>query len=102
MSQQPLDGNVLAGPLSEVFSVDVTAAIGECAHCRCSGPIAQTVVYASAPGMVARCPGCGGVMLRLVRDPGRVWLDLRGLICLQLFIPADPGAGITPATPDAL
>jgi len=92
MSQLPLDGNALAGPLSEVFSVDVTAAIGECAHCRRRGPMAETMVYASAPGLVARCPSCEVVVLRLVRDSGRAWLDLRGLICLQLAIPDDPEA----------
>lgn len=96
MSQPLLDGNALAGPLSEVFRVDVTAAIGECAHCRRRGPIAETVVYASAPGMVARCPGCEAVVLRLVRASGRAWLDLRGLICLQLAIPPDPAAEPAP------
>jgi Family of unknown function (DUF6510) len=90
MSQLPLDGNALAGPLSEVFRIDVTTAIGECAHCRRSGPIAQAVVYANAPGMIARCPSCDGVVLRLVRNSGRAWLDLRGLICLQLAIPDWP------------
>ncbi|HLQ57735.1 MAG TPA: DUF6510 family protein [Streptosporangiaceae bacterium] len=88
MSQPPLDGNALAGALSEVFRVDVTSAIGECAHCRRRGPMAETVVYANAPGMVARCPGCDAVVLRLVTDSGRAWLDLRGLTCLQLAIPA--------------
>jgi Family of unknown function (DUF6510) len=90
MSQPILDGNALAGALSEIFRVDVTTAIGECAHCRRSGPIAETVVYPNAPGLIARCPGCEGVVLRLVRDSGRAWLDLRGLICLQLAIPAGP------------
>src|SRR6266852_1609257 len=64
MSQPPLDGNALAGALSEVFRVDVTSAIGECAHCRRRGPMAETVVYANAPGMVARCPGGDAVVLR--------------------------------------
>ena len=34
--------------------------------------------------VVARCPACDQVLLRLVRDPGRAWLDLRGLSYLQL------------------
>ncbi len=88
MSQPLLDGNALAGALSEVFRVDITTAIGECAHCGRRGPMAQTVVYANAPGLVARCPSCDGVVLRLVTDTGRAWLDLRGLSCLQLAIPA--------------
>ena len=40
-----------------------------------------------APGVVARCPTCEQVLMRLVRDPGRAWLDLRGLSYLQLAIP---------------
>jgi len=37
--------------------------------------------------MVARCPACDAVLLRLVRGPDRAWLDLRGVTCLQLAVP---------------
>ncbi|WP_333937949.1 DUF6510 family protein [Streptomyces sp. HUAS 31] len=33
-----VDGNALAGPLSEVFAVDVTPATSRCANCGCKGP----------------------------------------------------------------
>ncbi len=82
-----VDGNVLAGALGELFAVDVTTAVGECVTCGTSGAIAQTRVYTDAPGLVARCPACGEVVLRLVRAPDRAWLDLRGMRCLQLAIP---------------
>jgi Zn finger protein HypA/HybF involved in hydrogenase expression len=85
-----LDGNVLGGELGELFTVDVTAAVGQCASCGATGTIAQTRVYADAPGLIARCPACGAVMLRLVRGPGRAWLDLRGITCLQLTLPDQP------------
>jgi ribosomal protein S27E len=85
-----LDGNVLGGELGELFTVDITAAAGQCASCGATSVIAQTMVYADAPGMVARCPVCGAVMLRLVRAPGRAWLDLRGIKCLQVTVPAQP------------
>jgi hypothetical protein len=101
MSQPLLDGNALAGALSEIFRVDVTTAIGQCAHCRHSGPIAETVVYANAPGMVARCPECDEVVLRVVADTGRAWLDLRGLICLQLAVPAGPAGPAAEPDPGA-
>jgi hypothetical protein len=29
-------------------------------------------------------------MLRLARGPGRAWLDLRGITCLELTVPAEP------------
>jgi predicted RNA-binding Zn-ribbon protein involved in translation (DUF1610 family) len=82
-----LDGNVLAGALGEVFAVDVTAAAARCASCGAMGAIAETRVYTAAPGVVARCPACGEVMLRLVRGPGRAWLDLHGVTCLQVAVP---------------
>jgi hypothetical protein len=83
-----LDGNALAGALSEIFITDATAAIGQCANCLRTGPIAETQVYANAPGLVARCPQCDEVVVRLVRAPGRAWLDLSGLHCLQIAIPS--------------
>lgn len=84
----PLDGNVLAGPLREVFGVDVTAAAGRCVACGRFGAVATLRVYADAPGLVARCPTCDGVILRLVRGPDRAWLDLRGIECLQIPLAA--------------
>jgi len=89
-----LDGNVLGGELGELFTTDITAAVSRCASCGATGAIAQTMVYADAPGMIARCSSCGEIMLRLVRGPGRAWLDLRGMACLELTVPpagSDPG-----------
>jgi hypothetical protein len=44
-------------------------------------------VFDHAPGVVARCSVCDQVLLRLVRGPGRGWLDLRGLTYLQFPAP---------------
>jgi len=82
-----LDGNVLGGELGELFTAEITAATGRCASCGTVSAIAQTRVYTQAPGMVARCPSCGEVMLRLARASGRAWLDLRGITCLELAVP---------------
>jgi len=87
-SMQHQDGNALAGPLREIFAVDVTAAIGTCAHCGNAGPLAAARVYTRAPGMVARCPRCDQVVLRLVRGPDTAWLDLRGMLTLRISLPA--------------
>ncbi|NUS57574.1 MAG: hypothetical protein HOV66_22360 [Streptomycetaceae bacterium] len=81
------DGNVLAGPLAEVFAVDVTAAVGRCTGCGRTGPVATLRVYTRAPGLVARCPGCGQVVMRLVRGPDAAWLDLRGTEVLRIPLP---------------
>ncbi len=79
-----VDGNALAGPLREIFAVDMTAASGQCVACGQTGPVAALRVYTSAPGLVARCPGCDEVVLRLVRGPSGAWLDLRGCVSLQI------------------
>ena len=84
-----LDGNALGGALGELFAVDVTAAVGQCASCGSTGAIGQARVYSNAPGMIARCPACSEVLIRLVRNEDRAWLDLRGISCLQLALPAD-------------
>ena len=83
------DGNALAGPFHDVIALDVTAAVGRCGNCGRTGPLAEVRVFDHAPGVVARCPVCDQVLLRLVRGPGRTWLDLRGLTYLQLPVPEE-------------
>jgi hypothetical protein len=83
------DGNALAGPLGEIFAVDVTVAIGRCVSCGFAGPLAELRVYGPPPGLVARCPGCEEVILRLVRGPDAAWLDLRGTVTLQIPLPRE-------------
>jgi hypothetical protein len=83
-----LDGNVLAAPMREIFAVDVTSAVGRCAGCGHTYAVATLVVYTQAPGLVARCPSCDAVMLRLVRGPDRAWLDLRGTTNLEFRLDA--------------
>jgi uncharacterized protein DUF6510 len=71
------DGSALAGPFHDVVCVEVTTAIGRCTGCDRTGPMAEVRVFDHAPGVVARCPVCDQVLLRLVHGPGRAWLDLR-------------------------
>jgi hypothetical protein len=83
------DGNALAGPLHDVFCVEVTTAIGRCTNCGRTGPMTEARVSGHAPCLVARCPGCGQALVRLVHGPGRAWLDLRGLAYLQIPVPEE-------------
>jgi len=87
MSDDYVDGNALAGPLGEIFAVELTAATGRCVSCGRVDTIASLHVYQQAPGAVARCAGCDAVVLRLVRGPDRAWLDLRGLVFLEVPLP---------------
>jgi len=82
-----LDGNAMAGDLREIFAADVTAAIATCAGCGHSGAIATLRLWGPAPGQVARCPDCDDVVLRVVHAPGRIFLDLRGALRLELPLP---------------
>ncbi|MET8765332.1 DUF6510 family protein [Lentzea sp. NPDC004782] len=88
MSDDHVDGNALAGDLREIFAVDLTVATGQCAGCGHKGSVATLRVYRNAPGIVARCPHCEEVVLRVVRAPGRAWLDLRGTISLEIPLPS--------------
>jgi hypothetical protein len=79
-----LDGNAAAGLLQEVFAVEMTAAAGTCAVCGAVESVGAVVVYAHAPGVVFRCPHCESVLMRIVTDGSRYWIDLRGLRSLEL------------------
>jgi hypothetical protein len=79
-----LDGNAAAGLLREVFAVEMTLASGTCDGCGAVEPVGAVAVYAHAPGTVLRCPHCEAVLMRIVTDGSRYWLDLRGLRSLEL------------------
>ncbi|HEY1277353.1 MAG TPA: DUF6510 family protein [Thermoleophilaceae bacterium] len=61
-----LDGNAIAGELFAEFGVDMTVVRGRCRSCSTTSQIAELRVYMRAPGAVARCPGCGGVVMVIV------------------------------------
>jgi hypothetical protein len=79
-----LDGNVLAGVFGELFQHELTIAKGTCRACGLTGALAETRVYAQAPGAVVRCPGCGQVLLTIVKEDGRYWLGFDRLRCLEI------------------
>jgi uncharacterized protein DUF6510 len=81
-----LDGNVLGGPLGEVFGVELTTSEVTCAGCARVAVVADLVVYDAGPGMVGRCRGCGEVMLRMARLREEVVLDLRGTGLLRVAV----------------
>jgi hypothetical protein len=84
----PLDGNALAGPLASLFTSDMASARGVCAGCQQRSTLAGTRVYDQAPGLVARCTGCGEVLATVVELPDSVRLSLGGFRYLE--IPSTP------------
>ena len=79
-----LDGNAAAGELSKILAVDVTVAEGQCANCGATRRFAEAHVYVECPGIVARCPVCQHVLLRLTNIRQRVLLDVRGMTFLKI------------------
>jgi predicted Zn finger-like uncharacterized protein len=82
-----LDGNAIGGLLSEIFTMEMTTAETTCANCGAVNAVGRVDVYLRAPGVVVRCPGCEQVLMRIVRAPGRYWIDLRGTRCLEFAAP---------------
>jgi len=84
MSMNYVDGNALAGPLFELFRVDMTTAKGRCAGCRQVDLLARAAVYISQIGAVIRCRDCGIVQGVLVEIRGAISLRLPGVALIRL------------------
>ena len=74
---EALDGNAIAGALFEHFGEEMTTAGGTCGHCHNTSLLGQMRVYLRAPGVVARCPVCGNVVMVIVEIRGAGRFDLR-------------------------
>lgn len=83
MEKLRLDGNAAAGILQEVFVAEVTTAIGTCAGCGAVEAVGAVHVY-NAAGTVLRCPHCEAVLMKLVTDGTRIWIDIGGVRTLEL------------------
>ncbi|MDQ4137809.1 MAG: DUF6510 family protein [Actinomycetota bacterium] len=73
-----LDGNVLAGPLSEVYAADLTASAVRCAVCGASAVLADARVYVGA-GMVVRCRTCDTVLATVLQLADRVEVRIHAI-----------------------
>lgn len=79
-----VDGNAVAGPLSEIFAVDVTAVEVTCNHCGSSAPLADAKAYVRGPGTVLRCASCTSIIGRMAKTRDATWMDLRGSAAWQI------------------
>ena len=84
MEGQRLDGNAVAGMLTDVFAGDATLFAGTCADCGATAVLAEVHVYVAAPGTVLRCPECEAVVMRVVRMPDRLLVDFPALRRVEL------------------
>ena len=79
-----LDGNAAAGMLAEFLAVDPTMAVATCTHCGKPAPLGEHLVYADAPALVLRCPGCMQVVLRCASDAAGFRLEMSGIRLLRM------------------
>jgi len=89
-----VDGNALAGPLSQVFTEEITDALARCAGCGSVKAIGETIAYMSEMGSVLRCPGCDSVLMVVTQLRGSLIVGSPGITFLRL-----PLAGRDATTP---
>jgi hypothetical protein len=89
MDALKLDGNAAAGLLQEIFMAEITTARGVCSGCSAVEPVGAVSLYSGA-GIVLRCPHCDTVLVKVVTDGARIWLDARGVQALELQLPRGP------------
>jgi hypothetical protein len=77
-ARHPVDGNAAAGLLRELFALDVTAAEVTCGSCGIAAAVGEARVYGGPMGAIFRCAHCDHIVMRLVRTPAGIWLDMRG------------------------
>ncbi len=85
--QMMLDGNAAAGLLQEVFGSEMTANPARCAHCGNISMVGAMLAFGQEVGTVLRCPHCEGVVMRIVKRPGDILLDMRGISYMKTGLP---------------
>jgi len=78
-----LDGNAIAGLLTEVFGAELTRTERGCSSCGALARLGAHRVYRGA-GIVVRCPSCGEVALRITSLPDRHVVLLAGTWSLEV------------------
>lgn len=80
-----LDGNAVAGLLQEVFTAEMTTAIGTCDTCGVPEAVGAMHVFQGA-GVVLRCSHCDNILVKIVKDDTRLWIDFRGIRTLEITV----------------
>jgi Family of unknown function (DUF6510) len=85
MATEPLwlDGNAIAGLLSELLGSDLTDVPRKCQSCGQVRAIGEHRLYRGA-GLVLRCPACADVAAVIVTGGRRQIVELRGSWRLEI------------------
>jgi len=81
----PLDGNAVAGLLSELFACEATTVAVTCSGCSTVACLGEARVFGGRMGAIFRCARCDTAIVRLVHLPTGYWLDMRG--ARNVFVP---------------
>ena len=79
-----VDGNALAGPLSEIFAADMTTATGTCASCGDTSPLATSMVYLKPKTFIVRCHVCDAVLLTITQSSRQTRIAMDGMASLTI------------------
>jgi Zn finger protein HypA/HybF involved in hydrogenase expression len=77
MTEVHIDGNGVAGLLSEALAVEVTTMQRRCQSCGAENALGAHRAYQGA-GVVLRCPACADVAVRIAVAEDRLVLEWRG------------------------
>jgi len=79
-----VDGNILAGPLSDLFRFDVTLASARCVSCGEVAMLAQAMVYVQPKAYIVRCSTCDDMLMTIIDEGDATQLDLSGLVWMHV------------------
>lgn len=74
-----VDGNALAGRLTDLLGAEPTTVVLRCRGCGSLGALAAARVYDTPMGAVARCRGCDTPLVTVVATDARVRMSLPGV-----------------------
>lgn len=83
-----VDGNAVAGLLSDLFDGDVTLLAGVCGGCGAVASLAEAVVELDETAAIARCRSCTHTLFTVLRDGDEVRLRFGALGELSRATPA--------------
>jgi hypothetical protein len=78
MDDQHIDGNGIAGLLSEIAGADLTAVLRTCQSCGDRRAIGEHLAYPSA-GVVLRCSSCADVAVVVGMQDTRLVVEWHGI-----------------------
>lgn len=82
MTDLHIDGNGVAGLLSEVLGAEATTVLRACHSCGARHVLGEHRAYHGA-GVVLRCPTCGDVGGRVAEQGVRVAVEWRGTLLIE-------------------